>query len=84
MRETDVQIYVIGFVGDLSKEGGFISKSPQSKAKAFLERLATETGGKSYFPNAIGELDEIAKNISSELRTQYSIGYLPSNDRKDG
>lgn len=84
LRETDVQIYVIGFVGDLSKEGGFISKSPQSKAKAFLERLATETGGKSYFPNAIGELDEIAKNISSELRTQYSIGYLPSNDRKDG
>jgi Ca-activated chloride channel homolog len=84
LRETDVQIYVIGFVGELSKEGGFISKSPQSKAKSFLERLATETGGKSYFPNAIGELDEIAKNISSELRTQYSIGYLPSNDRKDG
>jgi Ca-activated chloride channel homolog len=84
LRETDVQIYVIGFVGELSKEGGFISKSPQAKAKAFLERLATETGGKSYFPASIGELDSIATNISSELRTQYSIGYLPSNDRKDG
>ena len=46
LRESDVQIYVIGFVGDLDKEGGFISKSPQGKAKAFLERLATETGGK--------------------------------------
>ncbi len=84
LRETDVQIYVIGFVGDLSKEGGFISKSPQAKAKAFLERLATETGGKSYFPVSIGELDAIASNISSELRTQYSIGYIPSNDRQDG
>lgn len=84
LRETDVQIYVIGFVGDLSKEGGFISKSPQAKAKSFLERLATETGGKSYFPDSINELTKIAQDISSELRTQYSIGYIPTNDRKDG
>lgn len=84
LRETDVQIYVIGFVGDLSKDGGFISKSPQAKAKAFLERLATETGGKSYFPDSINQLTQIAQDISSELRTQYSIGYAPLNDRKDG
>ena len=44
----------------------------------------TETGGKSYFPNAVSELNGIAREIASELRTQYSIGYLPSNDRKDG
>ncbi|MCU1290285.1 MAG: Mg-chelatase subunit ChlD [Acidobacteria bacterium] len=84
LRESDVQIYTIGFVGELSKEGGFISKSPQSKAKALLERLATETGGKSYFPNSINELTTIAQDIASELRTQYSIGYIPTNDRRDG
>jgi len=84
LRESDVQIFVIGFVGDLQKEGGFISKSPQAKAKGFLERMAEETGGKSYFPNSVGELPEIAKDISHELRTQYSIGYLPSNDKADG
>lgn len=84
LRESDVQIFVIGFVGDLSKEGGFISKSPQEKAKSFLERMATETGGKSYFPNSVGDLADIAKDISSELRTQYSIGYLPSNEKPDG
>ncbi len=47
------------------------------KAKAFLERLATETGGKVYFPNSPGELTGIAQDISSELRLQYSIGYSP-------
>ena len=83
LRETDVQIYVIGFVGDLSKEGGFISKSPQAKAKAFLEKLATETGGKPYFPADVGELDTIAKDIASELRTQYLITYAPTNERQD-
>jgi Ca-activated chloride channel homolog len=84
LRETDVQIYVVGFVSDLSRDSGFISKSPQGKAKAFLERLATETGGKAYFPSNVGELNSIAQDISSELRTQYSIGYVPSNDRTDG
>ena len=50
----------------------------------FLERLAAETGGKSYFPNDTGELNDIASNIATELRTQYSIGYVPTNDKKDG
>ena len=84
LRETDVQIYVIGFIGDLSKDGGFISKSPQSKSKSFLERLAQETGGKSYFPNSVNELNTIAADISSELRTQYLVSYSPTNSNKDG
>ena len=83
LRESDVQIFVIGFVNELSKEGGFISKSPQGKAKAFLERLATETGGKAYFPNNVSELNGIAQEIASELRTQYSIGYSPTNKFQD-
>lgn len=84
LRETDVQIYVVGFVKELSSERGFITKSAQGKAKAFLEKLATETGGKAYFPNDVSELNGIAREIASELRTQYSIGYVPSNDRNDG
>ena len=84
LRESDVQIFVIGFVNELSKEGGFISKSPQGKAKAFLERLAAETGGKVYFPNSVNELPTIAQDISSELRTQYSIGYSPTNPASTG
>ena len=84
LRESDVQIYVVGFVNELSKEGGFISKSPQAKSKAFLERLAKETGGKVYFPNSLSELNGIAQDIANELRTQYSIGYLPPTDLKTG
>ncbi len=84
LRESEVQIYAIGFVNELSKEGGFIAKSPQAKAKAFLERLAKETGGKVYFPNALSELNGIASDIASELRTQYLISYSPTNTDKDG
>lgn len=84
LRETNVQIYAIGFVQELEKEGGLISKSPQKKAKSFLTKLAEETGGKVYFPDNLGDLPGIAIDIAKELRTQYSIGYIPTNDRVDG
>ena len=84
LRESDVQIYVVGFINELDKEGGLISKSPQKKAKSFLEKLAMETGGKAYFPNNLDELNKIASDIASELRTQYSISYYPTNLERDG
>lgn len=84
LRESDVQIYVIGFVEDLDKETGFIRKSEQSRAKSFLEKLANETGGKAYFPTGLEQLNTIAKEIAGEMRTQYSIGYIPTNDKEDG
>jgi Ca-activated chloride channel family protein len=84
LRESDVQIYAIGFTTDLSKEGGFITKSPKTKSEAFLKRLAEETGGKAYFPQAITELDTIARDIASELRTQYIISYYPASEETDG
>lgn len=84
LRESDVQIYVVGLVGDLNSEGGLISKSPQSKAKTFLELLASETGGKAYFPSSVNELPQIGRDIAGELRTQFSIGYIPSNEAHDG
>ena len=84
LREADVQIFVVGFVNELEDEGGFISKSPRKKAQKFLERLAEETGGKAYFPDNVGQLNGIATDIARELRTQYSIGYEPTNTEKDG
>ena len=84
LRESEVQIFVIGFLDDLDKTGGFISKSPRDKAKAFLDSLASETGGKAYYPASAAELPSLASEISSELRTQYKLSYTPSNNKHDG
>lgn len=84
LRESDVQIYAVGFINELSKEGGLISKSPQGKAKSFLERMARETGGKAYFPMSLGELNGIAGDIASELRTQYILSYYPTETQREG
>jgi Ca-activated chloride channel family protein len=84
LREADVQVYLIGFTTDLDKDGGIFRKSPRDKAEALLTKLAEETGGKAFFPKELAEVHTIAQQISADLRTQYSIGYYPTNSKKDG
>ncbi|MBV9958129.1 MAG: VWA domain-containing protein [Acidobacteria bacterium] len=86
LREEDVQIFVIGFVGELDdeKKGFIIRKSVKSKAVNLINKLAEETGGRAFFPNSLNDLPGIAEEITRDMRTQYVIGYYPTNDRRDG
>jgi Ca-activated chloride channel family protein len=84
LREEDVQIYVIGFVNELDKEGGFIRKSPREEAMNLLNRFAKETGGRVFYPESLTELPQIADEIVRDMRTQYVISYNPTNKTRDG
>ena len=84
LREEDVQIFVIGFVNELDKDSGLIRKSPKERAVALINKLATETGGRAFFPDSISELPQIANEIIRDLRTQYVIAYNPTNKTADG
>jgi Ca-activated chloride channel family protein len=84
LREEDVQIFVIGFVNELDKEAGLIRKSPRDKAMNLINKLASETGGRAFFPESISELPEIANEIVRDMRTQYVISYNPTNKTQDG
>lgn len=84
LRENDVQIYVIGFVNELDTQGGFIRKSSKDKAVNLLNKLATETGGRAFYPMSLSELPNIANEITKDLRTQYVVSYSPTNKRRDG
>jgi Ca-activated chloride channel family protein len=84
LKEEDVQIYVIGFVNELDKEKGFISKSKRQKAVDLLDRMAKETGGRAFYPNSLSELPQIAQEITKDLRTQYVISYVPTAKARPG
>lgn len=84
LREEDVQIFVIGFVNELDKEAGLIRKSPREKAVSLITKLASETGGRAFFPDSIAELPQIAADIVKDMRTQYVIAYNPTNKTPDG
>src|SRR4029079_5182860 len=63
---------------------GLIRKSSKDKAVNLINRLATETGGRAFFPQSISELQQIANEIVRDLRTQYVISYDPTNKAHDG
>ena len=43
-----------------------------------LETIADSTGGATYFPNEISELDAMFDRIDRELRTQYRLAFYPN------
>ncbi len=54
------------------------------RASFFLTALARETGGRSYFPAGLAQIDGVYDRIADELRTQYALGYVSSNPMRDG
>jgi Mg-chelatase subunit ChlD len=53
-------------------------------ADGYLRDLAQITGGKLYRADTLGSLPLAFANIAAELRTQYSLGYYPTNATRDG
>jgi Ca-activated chloride channel family protein len=49
-----------------------------------MDKLASISGGKSFWPWNTEKMNEAFERIALELRRQYSIGYLPSNFVADG
>ncbi|MFN0108167.1 MAG: VWA domain-containing protein [Blastocatellia bacterium] len=80
LKEAGVQIYCIGIV----EMGGGSGGSLDMQGQGILEEIAQVTGGKAFFPRTAAELEDQTTRIALELRHQYSIGYLPTNIKKDG
>ena len=88
LTETDVQIFVIGFVSEVKtnptaqeRKQGFRSRD---EATALLTRMAELTGGRVFFPEGFVELNRAAVEIDRDLRSQYRIAYQPAQWRKPG
>jgi Mg-chelatase subunit ChlD len=53
-------------------------------ADQYLRDLATQSGGEVHRADTLGSLPDAFANIAAELRNQYSLGYYPSNQTRDG
>ena len=78
-QESYCSIYLIGLFDPKS-----IRSRAQKKASKLLKQLSEETGGKHFFPESVDEVKAICTQISHEIRNQYTIGYKPTNTRRDG
>jgi len=49
-----------------------------------LGDLADQSGGRLYTVDRVDELPLISARIGNELRNQYVLGYVSTNDSRDG
>jgi VWFA-related protein len=49
-----------------------------------MSQMTEQTGGRLITVNKPDKLSKAFKEISDELRSQYNIGYTPTNDKHDG
>ena len=53
-------------------------------ADSYLKSLADKSGGRLLRADTLGSLPDAFAKIAAELRTQYSLGYYPTNSAHDG
>ena len=68
VREADVRVYAISLL----------------TGSRFLERISEESGGRMIRVHKLTELPEAIEKLSRDLRSQYVLGYCPSNPQNDG
>lgn len=61
-----------------------INRSLYELAREQADELAQRSGGRVYPVASLADAGAAYRAIASELRTRYSIGYYPTNERHDG
>jgi Ca-activated chloride channel homolog len=68
-RSVEATVYCVGIRG----ASGLMARSP----RGFLRKVAQETGGSFFFPDRVGDLIKVFKEISDELHNHYALAYSP-------
>jgi VWFA-related protein len=81
-KASDTTIYPISILEFLTVRRGDTIDSLQ--ARNALTTIAKYSGGQAYFPRFEAEMPGIYEQISTQLRLQYSMGFVPTNPSNDG
>jgi Ca-activated chloride channel family protein len=78
-QRRNVAIYSIS-----TNSAAYFGSKDQDRGDKTLKRFAEETGGRPFFPEKIQDLAVSFQEIGEELRSQYRLAYIPSNNKADG
>ena len=81
LEEADVPLYAIGIFDDTFPVFGPLENK---LGQRLLTQVTDATGGHTIAAKHVAQLPDIAAAISLELRSQYVLGYRPSNGAPDG
>ncbi len=74
IQQSDVMVYTVGLFDEYDND-----KNP-----GVLKRIAKVSGGETFLPKEISGATGVLQAISRDIRNQYTLGYAPSNEKRDG
>ncbi len=77
IQKSNVVIYTIGLFSDDDKKN-------KKRAMRAMKDIAAASGGVAFFPENVEDVHSICDQVARDIRNQYTLGYYPSNTKKDG
>ena len=77
IRASDVTVYSVGFLENQPS-------GVRGEQRVRLTQIAAESGGESFFPIEMKQIEQAYDKILSQIRAQYSVGYISTNTTTDG
>jgi VWFA-related protein len=63
---------------------GVFDENDPDRDPGMLKQLAKATGGMAFLPGSVKDVVPICERIAHDIRNQYTIAYVPSNEKQDG
>ena len=73
-QASNAAIYTVGIIDPLEREVN----------PGLLRQMARATGGASFFPRHVDDVEEVLQDIARDIRNSYTVGYVSSNSTRDG
>ena len=77
LRASHVTVYTVGFLEN--QTGG-----QRGEQRVRLSQIAGESGGESFFPSSMEQVDKAYDRILQQIRAQYHLGFVSTNTKQDG
>jgi VWFA-related protein len=83
-KESGISIYTIMLRSKWTLGPSATNARYFSQSEYGMKALAQETGARAFFPLDITELAGVYTVIAEELASQYALGYMSKNPKRDG
>jgi Ca-activated chloride channel homolog len=76
-EQREIVIYAIGVFGHEDPAAA-------NRARKALDHLTERSGGLSYYPSSLDQVQAVALDMAHQIRHQYTVAYAPIDQRLDG
>jgi Ca-activated chloride channel family protein len=63
---------------------GIFDETDEDRNPHVLKQLSGASGGEAYFPKTLQDILPICEQIAHDIRSQYTITFVPTNKKHDG